>query len=437
MRNILILLSTVSVAACSGGGPTTIGGNAAPAAAPGTTTTTTASTHTFVAPTQTKTYQAQGAAQSYDYTYLERVDYKKTPITTAQNIPVLDALGNPTYGAIDPLTRTLVAAAQFDQVYKAEARTVRNPGITVSYDPKNAQFALTISQNGLSDNITFQDPAHRTDFAGARTPQNGVPSLNPTNDRTKGIQYLEADSGSSATTYDVSTFFYELPGSNTKYVTYAGFVRNHTEDPTSTIVTNGVSTQTVDLRSVTKRERVAFVFGEQTPNASVPKTGTATFNGNMVASMVNNPSFDTNPYQGTYFQWISGTAKVDVNFGTGVVGTQLDGTTLAPLYDNRPLLSPTTIPAGVTYDGVAIPAGAIFSAIGAATIDLVNAGGFIGSFSRASLAFGGVTTDLAIVGSSLDGAFYGPAAQEVGASFRIVGGIPDQRVDIVGSFAGK
>jgi hypothetical protein len=194
---------------------------------------------------------------------------------------------------------------------------------------------------------------------------------------------------------------------------------------------------TVDLHSVTKRERAAFVFGEQTPNASVPKTGTATFNGNMVASMVNNPLFDTNLSQSTYFQWISGTAKVDVNFGTGVVGTQLDGTTLAPLYDNRPLLSPTTIPTGVAYDGVAIPAGAIFSAIGAATIDLVNAGGFIGSFSRASLAFGGITTDLAIVGSSLDGAFYGPTAQEVGASFRIVGGIPDQRVDIVGSFAGK
>ena len=43
---------------------------------------------------------------------------------------------------------------------------------------------------------------------------------------------------------------------------------------------------------------------------------------------------------------------------------------------------------------------------------------------------------MTIAGSSLDGAFYGPKADEVGASFRIVGGVPDQRVDVIGSFTG-
>ena len=38
--------------------------------------------------------------------------------------------------------------------------------------------------------------------------------------------------------------------------------------------------------------------------------------------------------------------------------------------------------------------------------------------------------------SSIDGSFYGPNAVEVGGSFRIVGGVPDQRVDILGAFTG-
>ena len=36
-----------------------------------------------------------------------------------------------------------------------------------------------------------------------------------------------------------------------------------------------------------------------------------------------------------------------------------------------------------------------------------------------------------------DGAFYGPNGEEAGGGFRIVGGKPDERVDIVGAFVGK
>ena len=38
--------------------------------------------------------------------------------------------------------------------------------------------------------------------------------------------------------------------------------------------------------------------------------------------------------------------------------------------------------------------------------------------------------------SSIDGTFYGPDAKNIGGSFRIVGGVPNRRLDILGAFAG-
>lgn len=444
MRLALLLLATTTLAACGGGGgPTTVGGTAVT----NTTNTgtasgsgSTASTHTFVKPTETKTYQSQGAHASYEYVYTENVRYNKVQKRDAAGNPVVDATGAPVM-ELDLNSRTLLGAGQASQLYKGEARTVRNPGITVAYDPKNAQYTLTIAQNGESQNVTFQDPAHRTDFDGNRLPQNGVPNLEDpayaAEWRKKGVQYLEVDSGSSSTNYDVSTFFYELPGTTTQYVTYAGYVRNAYETkPSETVLTDTPTSQITKVESKTKLQRAAFVFGEPTSNSAVPVTGTATFNGNMIASMVNNPLLDSNPGQSTYFQWINGTAKVDVNFGTGAITTALAGVTLAPYYDVRPMLLPTNT-SGYTYDGLFIPSGATFSANGTGLIDLVKTGGFTGAFQNAQFTFGGTTAKVDIVGSSLDGAFYGPKAQEVGASFRIVGGTPDERVDIIGSFTGK
>jgi len=439
MRNIFVLLlASTTLAACgAGGGPTPVSGSAVTTPSTGSTTTTT-STHTFVKPTETKTYQAQGATQSYAYTYSEALHYNKVVERDAAGNPVLDANGFPKM-IVDTASRTLTDAWQGDQLYKGEARTVRNPGITVAYDPKNAQYTVNIAQNGDSQQITFQDPAHRTDFNGARVPQGGVPNLE-TGDvadwRKKGIQYLEVDSGSTSSIYDVSTFFYELPGTTTQYVTYAGFVRNHHEKGVETTDAETTTDLYTTARSKVSLQRHAFVFGEQTGNSAVPTTGTATFNGNMIASMVNNPLLDTDPSQSTYFQWINGTAKVDVNFGTGAISTALNGLTLTPYRDWSPILANTNT-GGFTYDGVYVPAGATFAAAGTGTIDLVQKGGFVGTFSSAGFTWAGGSAKVDIVGSSLDGAFYGPRAQEIGASFRIVGGTPDERVDIIGSFTGK
>jgi len=436
MRNYLILMSATALAACGGDtGPVAVGGGAAPPAPGGNGGTPTPTAHSFVNPTETKTYQAHGGVQSYDYDYVETVHYDKIPATDSSGNPQVDANGNPLY-AIDPNSRTLLDTGQPRQLYTANASTVRNPGVTVSYDPRNAQFTLQIAQNGNAANITFQDPAHRTNFTGNKTPQLGVPNLEtgPVDQRlAKGVQYLEVDTGSDADTYDVSTFFYEKPGTTTKYVTYAGFVRNRFEAAAEVVLADAPRSQITQLTRPTSLERATFVFGEQTANSNVPQSGSANFSGNMTASMVNTPQIDNNPMQPSYFQWLSGTAGISVNFSSGAVTAALAGTTLAPMFDPSPIKDPTDT-TGYTYPGVAIPAGASFTANGTAQIDLVGKGGFAGLFSSAQFLNGGTTQTVTIAGSTLDGAFYGPNGEEVGGTFRIVGGVPDQRVDIIGAF---
>jgi hypothetical protein len=126
----------------------------------------------------------------------------------------------------------------------------------------------------------------------------------------------------------------------------------------------------------------------------------------------------------TYFQWIEGRSKTTVDFGASTFTLDLNGTVFAPQFDN------------FTSKVATLQQGATFTASGAGRIDLVNAGGFLGQFNTASFAQGGQTFNLTVAGSSIDGAFFGPAADEVGGGFRIVGGTPDQRVDIIGAFTG-
>ena len=423
MRKLVGILSLGMLAACSGGGPESAG-SSAPAGSQ-----TTAGVGTFVAPTVTKSYQAQGAVQSYGYTYNETVHYDKTASTDASTGAVTHT--------VDPATRTLIGSSQNPQLYFANAATVRNPGITVTYDPRNAQFTLVIAQDGVSQNATFQDPAHRTTYATAAARQAGIPNLElpgATDWRDKGVQYLQADNGSGDGTTDRITFFYELPGTTTKYVTYAGYVRTRYEAPTVTVGNDTDSEQVATLGVKTQHERAALVYGELTQNNAVPTTGTATYTGNMIASTINNPGLATD--RNSYFQWIAGTATTTVDFAANSVATSLTGTVGAPLLDARPIASPTAIPDTVPKQNVAIPEGATFAATAAARIDLVGTGGFTGTFSDARFTNGASVQKVDIVGSSLDGAFYGPKADEVGASFRIVGGVPDQRVDVIGSFTG-
>lgn len=399
MRNRLVLVSLAALAGCSGGGPQTVGSSgsvAPPGSGSGSTTT-----HSFVTPTEAKTYSAIGGVQHYAYSTDDR---------DTQD--------------------------QYNELYAGNASTARNSSITVTYDPRDAIFDVAIVDSAAAVNDTrhFQDPAHRTDFGGARQPQGGTPNITG-----KQIQYLQAGGssgpirfgsesntfpvGDDTATRDVSTFFYQKPGTTTNYVTLAGFVRNATN---VVLVTPPDGSAAPDyLQQNHTLERAAFAYGERTPNSAVPRTGTATFTGEMLATMVYNDLLDVNANASTYFQWIDGSATTTIDFAANTFTNSVTGTVFAPQLD-------------IFTSGIAtIGAGATFAASGSGQIDLVNAGGFFGQVNSASFAQGGVTTPVNIAGSSVDGAFFGPAAQEVGGGFRIVGGTPDQRIDILGAFTGK
>ena len=405
----LPLSGTILLAACGGGGGVQTVGSVAP---PTGTTPTPTPTHTFVDPTEVKTYDAIGAVQHYEY------------VTRSDTDPVN---GGPQSG----------------QLYAGDANTARDSGISVTYNPRDAIFEVTINRP-LGDVNTgvmrFQDPAHRTDFDGAKKPQAGVPDLT-----AKGVLFLQSGSatgaqlvggayytpaaarsdyviGAKGYTSTTQTFFYQKPGTTTKYVTYAGFVRN----TVTATEQQDDATSPLYLKEQYSLDRAAFVFGERTANSAVPTTGSGTYTGDMIATVAFNPQLDIDPSYPTYLQWISGSNTTQVNFASGLVTSTFTGITTAPAID------------AYTTGGFQLPSGSTFTATAGATIDLVNKGGFTGQFSAARFVRPGMTDFvITIAGSSIDGAFYGPNGQELGGGFRIVGGTPDERIDILGAFTGK
>jgi hypothetical protein len=388
MRLPLILIATTALSACGGAGPTTVSGAAAPSSGLGTGTgSTPASTHSFVAPTDVKTYSAIGGVQSFKYSTDDR-----------------DVLG------------------QYNELYAGDASSARNSGISVTYNPRDAIFdvAIVAPKAIVNQTLRYQDPLHRIDFGGVSVPVAGVPDYT-----SKGIQYLESGSasgtpGTNGYKADFENFFYQKPGTTTKYVTYAGYVRQNLS-----IVKVAPESGPAYLQYDRTRERGAFVYGERTVNANVPKTGSATFTGDLLATLVYNPLPDVQLDSPTYFQWMTGTSTTKVNFAANSFTLALTGVVDSPALDSYS--SGTHV----------LTVGSTFAASGAGSIDLVNAGGLVGQFSSASFGIGGVNTPVNIAGSSIDGAFFGPIGQEIGGGFRIVGGTPDQRIDILGAFTGK
>jgi C-lobe and N-lobe beta barrels of Tf-binding protein B len=404
MRFTLCLLASTALAACSGGGPTTVGGSAVTSSGVGTVVS---SGHTFVAPTEAKTYAGIGGTQSFEYSTDDRA--------------------------------RVGGGLQYDQLFAPDASTARKSGISVTYDPRDAIFNIAIKTvpGNVDASYRFQDPVHRTAFGGREEPQGGVPNL-----ENSGFLYLEAGGlaantvfdpaqstvfpvGEDKASVDLATFFYQKPGTTTKYVTLAGFVRNSS---TVTLVklVNSPANDPGYLRQDYKLSRAAFAYGERTGNSAVPTTGSGTYNGAMIATLVYNPQFDDFADASTFFQWMNGTAKTTVNFAAKTFTLDLAGTVGAPLFDV------------FTTRRVSLDTGATFAASGAGRIDLINAGGFLGAINSASFVQNnGTRLNLTVGGSSIDGAFFGPTAQEVGGGFQIVGGVPDQRVDILGAFIGQ
>lgn len=379
MRVLLVAVPLLALAACKGASVETAGGTAAPS---GPVSGGSGGGVAFASGTV-----ANGATTTGGTTFLNTGSAK-------------------TLNANSGLQSLSIDLSTGAELYTGNASTVRAPGGTVAYDPRDGIFTLTLQDTkaNVSTEFRYQDPAHRTANA-----QAGVPELS-------GFNYLEGigSGDGDMTTTDATTFFYQRPGESTNYVTLAGYVRNSVPETGTAVY-----------------ERGAMVFGEPTAMAQVPTKGTGQYTGGMLASMIG----------GSATQWIAGSSTVSVDFAKNSVALALTGTVGPGAYANQI----------VPDSALLVPTGAIFSANGTATLDLVKSGGFTGQFQNAGFTFtraGGTPQTLQIAitpvsagtstagASSIDGAFYGPNAVNVGGSFRIVGGIPDQRVDIVGAFTG-
>ncbi len=434
MRILLLLLATTTLSACGGSDGT---GVASAGSSGGTTATTPTANDPyaqFVTPTVLKSYVGVGGDQRFTYSTDSR-------------------------GAI---------VGQQGQTYAGDLVSARDSKISITYDPTAATFLLTVKDavTGAATDVKFQDPASRIDFT-AKAPQNepqwGTPNLNDATIKYyqagdgdplspylfSGSGYLNA--GTNATppstgaggtaAYQSTSFFYQKPGSTTQYVTIAGYLRNSAIfAPFST--STGSTFDNIDW----KLERGAFAFGVPTLNSAVPVTGTATYNGLMLGTMVYNtlPAFGGgNP---TYFQWISGTSSTVVDFKNSNVDVTLTGIVSAPQVDTYTVATATAANPN-PQPIVAIAAGSTFSAttvgFAPAKIDLTNTGGFAGNFGSATFTdpnTKAVTAVSIINTAGITGGFYGPGGAtnkvEVGGGFRIVGGVPNQRVDILGAFTG-
>ena len=320
----------------------------------------------------------------------------------------LDVSAPTTFNAVGGLQSLAVDADTKTQLYQGDASTVATPSGTVTYNPRDGIFTLVLNDTaaGVSQNVRYQDPAHRTDFQTLEVPDYA------------GYNYLTSGK-SDGTTVTNDTFFYQRPGTTTNYVSLAGFV--HTEvqpDPND-------DTKTV----MTLNQRGAMVFGSQTPALQIPTSGSGHYDGDFLATMVN--GVGSNPI----FSWLQGTSSVDVDFAKSTVGLGLEGTVTDAFSDGAP----------VAPASLAISIGSSFSATGSATLNSTS-GAFAGAFSSAFFTDGGtkIPVDFTSVnpgtnvagGSSIDGTFYGPGAKEIGGNFRIVGGVPNTRVDILGAFTG-
>ncbi len=434
MRNYIVLMAATTLSACGGSSPNSAGtvsvgtGNTA-----GTTAASTTATYAeFKTPTVPRTYSGIGGSIVYSY-----------------------------------LTDTRGCCNQQGQTFAGRSSTVRNSPIQLTYDPRDAVFTLVIPDplTGAQTNTRFQDPASRTNFGGLVEPQWGVPKLaNP------NIRYLQAGDGNPlspysysgtgsiypgtnlippdgapGSTYQSTDLFYEIPGTRTNYVSLAGYIRNSIFWADEAIDTdNNPATPPFNAHKANWHlERGAFAYGITTDPNAVPKTGSGTYTGGFLATMVYNPTID-GAYGAklpTYFQWIEGSATTGVNFATNAVTLNVTGTVSAPSIEYFTYTDATGA-TQISYTNptrVSVAAGSTFTAAGTATINLVTTGGFTGQFQSASFSAttNGSPTNLSIAGSAIDGTFFGPAAEEVGGGIQIVGATPDERVDIVGAFTGK
>lgn len=415
MRTIFAALPLLALAACGGAsGPQSAGGIAPP-------------TGTAPTPTPPGSGGAGGGIGG---------GAAPTPTPPPTNRQFLDVATETSFNAIGSfqsleVTESGNPAVLGPLLYRGNASTVRAPTGTILYNPRDGIFTVnfTDTKAGISTGpMRFQDPAHRNTGAGWGIPDfngfsqnfNIIFSRGPTN---RGPNPEEpGDRGR----IDEISVFYQRPGVQTNYVTLAGYVRNAyepTADP-------GLFKE----RSETLYQRGATVFGEETVRSQIPVTGSATYTGGMLATMVVNTTASTR--SPNYFQWINGSSRLELDFSKSTMSVLLTGNVGSANYAGA-----------IIPNATAVPGGSTFRAQATGVINLATTAGFVGEFSSASFTrpdgttfvpdFTRVNPGSPIAGAnSLDGTFFGPSAVNVGGNFRIIGGTPGERVDILGAFTG-
>jgi C-lobe and N-lobe beta barrels of Tf-binding protein B len=417
MRLAILLASTMLLAACGGAGPKALGEYTPPGGGGPTTDPATGEAHSFVNPTKTTVYTAQGGSQHYEY-------LRGEPTITA---------------ATETTPATYAVRGQSERLYDSNSTEAGNDSLSVTYDRDDSEFALTFEDDAatVSIELLYQDPGHRTAFGGLEQPQIGVPDLTAQSvfyvegGRTSDLVRPEPNNpypwvlaqGADTGVSDFTTFFYQKPGTVTKYVTYAGYVRNR-----YTVVRPSGAPD--EYRFFL--DRGVLVFGEQTLRQNAPTAGTGAFTGPMLATMVFNDQID-NGQGDNYFQWIVGSANVNVDFAATTFNINMSGRVGQLFSDVNEVVV------------ASMPEGSTFTAAGNGRFD----GGlpifrtFSGGFSSASFTrpdgsvFVMNLSDPYSSANTVDGSFYGPNGEEVGGTFRVSHGQPDTRIDILGVFTGE
>lgn len=322
-----------------------------------------------------------------------------TPSSTQSNL--FDVSTATKFDAIGAV-HSLAVRADGSSLYQGNASTVDAPSGTISYDPRDGIFVMTIadSKANISRNITFQDPGHRT-TADVNSVERQVPLL-------PGFNYLHVLDGTVPL-----TFFYQRPNGTGSFVSLAGFERSQTSEDGSALAEQGV-----------------LVFGSRSTTTQTPTKGAAHFDGQFLATMIAQQGNSARVQQ-----WLDGISSLDVDFAKRTLSLSLSGKVGPAFVQNQP----------VADSVLSVPSGSIFTAVGSAAWTSASTA-FTGKFASAAFSsnststpidFTSVSAGTATAGaSSIDGTFYGPDAKNVGGNFRIVGGIPNQRVDILGGFVG-